>query len=229
MKLLISALGAALIATVAPAHAEDQTGVVFAGGSAGSGESAYGGVVVALPGGRLGKGLAARVSGNGGTYRYTGGTGSIEGRYVGGDIAVVYQMSGAWGWNNFSIGPRVTHTTLTPGDPGNKRVGTRLDVGVQADGAVDGTQWRVGWFGALGVRDQAYQARIQIGRKLGDRYRIGMESGVLGDSSFSRQSAGGFVSLPFGKAAEFQIGGGALFQKGRTAHAYGSLSLSSTF
>ncbi|MEO0033232.1 MAG: hypothetical protein RIS94_2990 [Pseudomonadota bacterium] len=239
MKPWIATLGVALAAAVTPAHAEDQTsqdqttqdqtGVVFAGGSAGSGESAYGGVVVALPGGRLGKGLAVRVSGNAGTYRYTAGVTPIKGRYVGGDAAIVYQMSGPWGWNNLSIGPRITDTKLTPGDPGNRRTGTRVDVGLQADGALDGAQWRLGWFGAWGVRDQAYQARFQIGRKLPNRYRIGVEGGVLGDSSFDRQSAGAFVAVPMGKSAELQLAGGALFQKGRSAHAYAGLSLSSTF
>ncbi|MDR2858071.1 MAG: hypothetical protein LBV50_09515, partial [Novosphingobium sp.] len=79
---------------------------------------ALAGAMVALGDGGLGHGLALRVSANGGHYTYDAGGNRIEADYAGGEAAIVYQTSGTWGWANFSVGPRYTHTGLTPADPG---------------------------------------------------------------------------------------------------------------
>lgn len=233
-RLSVGALLALLCLAAAPARAQEASqdapkGVWFAGGMVSDASSAYAGVVYALPDARLGKGLAIRATVNAGDFDYVAAPGRIEGRYAGGDIALVYQFSGSWGWANVSAGPRISDITLSPVDPGNRRRGTRIDLGVQADGALDGPRWRVAWLAGVGANDEAYNLRAQIGRKLGDgRRRIGVEAGAQGDPFFSNTSVGGFVALPLGKA-EVQLSAGVLDQEGQGGRAYGGLSISRVF
>lgn len=224
----ILALAAAATLSASAAGATTPTGVWFAGGTVSESSSAYAGAVVALPGGRLGRGLALRGSVNAGQYEYDAGGVRIDADYGGGEVALVYQMSGAWGWANVSAGPRFTHTSLSPADPGNDRRGSRWDLGLQTDGARDGEKWRLGWFASLGPFDGAYQARVQIGRKL-DGTRVGIEGGVQGDPSYTKAMLGGFVATPVAGALELHIGAGATEQAGRGPRAYGTIGLSRVF
>lgn len=221
-----------LMASVQPLQAQDETptGVWFTGGTISDSTSVYAGAIKALPGARLGKGLALRGSLNGGTYSYDAAVTKIDAKYVGGEVAAVYQFSGSWGWANVSAGPRYTYTDLSPSDPGNKREGSRWDVGVQTDGALDGPDWRLGWAGSVGPFDGAYEARVQVGRKLaGQKYRMGLEGGVMGNPTYSKSIAGAFVAASVAKNMDLQLGAGATFQEGRKAHPYGAIGLSRVF
>ena len=212
------------------AHAETPTGVWFTGGTVSDTLSAYGGAIVSLPGARLGKGLALRGSVNGGTYSYDLSAGEVDAKYAGAEAALVYQGSGPWGWANVSVGPRYTHTSLSPDDPGNKSSGSRWDVGLQTDGAFDGRAWRLSWVGSIGPIDGAYEARAQLGRKIGaQKYRIGIEGGIMGNPSYSKGIAGAFAAAAIGRDMELQVGGGVTIQEGRAAKPYGSVGLSQLF
>lgn len=229
IRLFMTVLLGASLGTGA-AHAKAPTGVWFLGGSVSESPSGYAGVVKSLPGASLGHGLAVRVSASGGRYEYDAGPTRIKADYGGGEAAMVYQLSGKWGWANVSAGPRFTHTSLSPDDPGNDLRGSRWDLGLQTDGAFDGAQWRLGWFGTFGVDKQAYQARLQLGRKLTSRsMRIGVEAGVQGDPSYKKALVGGFVATGSGRNIELQVAGGITEQKGRGPRAYGSLGLSRVF
>ncbi|HKR93166.1 cellulose biosynthesis protein BcsS [Novosphingobium sp.] len=229
-KTILAALAAGTCLASQNANADDLTGVWFVGGSIDQGQSAYGGAIVALPGARLGSGLALRASAVAGNYEYVTGGQKIEGDYTGGEVALVYQTSGHWGWASFSAGPRVTDTRLKPVDPGNKRLGTRVDAAFQTDGALDGRQWRASWQASYAVNDEAYQTQIRLAHKFGDgRYRLGVEGGVLGDPSFRKANGGLHAALPLTGRAEIQLGGGLTFQEGRNAKPYGSVGISSVF
>ncbi|MFQ5562438.1 MAG: cellulose biosynthesis protein BcsS [Parvularculaceae bacterium] len=89
------------IGVCSAARAEPYHGVAFAGGSVSDNDSGYGGVIVAAPGASLGHGFAVKAAVNGGRYDYLGGVGHVEAKYYGGQLAFVYQWSGAWGWANF--------------------------------------------------------------------------------------------------------------------------------
>jgi hypothetical protein len=218
----LAALGAC------PVAAEDR-GVVYAGLSAGDGIGGFAGAVVALPGGRLGKGLAVRGGANAGEYSYVSGGGDVEARYVGAEVALVYQASGDWGWANFGAGPRVTDTRLSPNDPGNRLRGTRLDAAVGTDGAY-GDRWRLGWFASFGINNRAYVTQLRLGRRLGtSATRVGIEGGVQGDRSYTRGSAGGFLSAALGKGMEGVISVGLSEQAGRNARPYAGIAVSKVF
>lgn len=212
------------------ASADDLQGVWFAGGTVSDKASTYAGVVYSLPGSRLGRGLAVRASANYGEYQYDSAGLTINGRYAGGEIALVYQTSRPWGWANFSVGPRVTNTKLNPIDPENARRGTRYDVGLQTDGARDWDGVRARWYGAVGPFDGTYQARLQLGPKFGGgRYEAGLEGAVIGDPSFNKESLGAYVALPVADRIQAQLGSGATFQKANKTRVYASIGLSSVF
>lgn len=230
MRIGLALASMALCALPSAAYAKELEGVWFLGGAFSDTASSYAGVVYSLPGSHLGHGLAVRASGNLGGYRYQSATTTIDGRYVGGELALVFQTSGSWGWANLSVGPRVTHTSLNPIDLTNSRRGTRYDVGLQTDGARDWPGLRARWFGALGPFDGAYQARVQAGPKFGKgRYEFGLEAAIIGDPSFKKEMFGAYVDLPLSGNIHTQIGSGVAFQKNRDTQAYGAIGLSSVF
>jgi len=206
------------------------TGVVYAGGSAGDGINGYAGGVVALPGSRLGHGFAVRADVNGGDYRYDANGQEISARYFGSDVALVYQTSGKWGWANFSVGPRVTDTRISPIDPANRLRGTRVDVGLQTDGTV-GDEWCASWFVSLGVIDLAYITQVR-GSRLVDRRsntQLGLEGGVQGDRHYNRRNVGVFASTRISGKFQGVLSAGGSKQRDRPAKPYVSIGLSRVF
>lgn len=226
VPVLAVAIAASCLSTAALAQ---DRGVIFAGGSAGDGAGGYAGALVALPGDSLGNGLAVRASVNGGTYRYQANQ-RIKARYLGAEVALVYQHSGSWGWANVAAGPRIADTRLRPDDPGNKLRGTRLDVGVQTDGAL-GDQWRLGWFGSWGIRNESYVAQLRLTRLVdpGRQLRLGVEGILQGDPTYKRGSLGAHVAFRLTGPWEAQLSAGASEQAGRDARPYASLGLSRLF
>jgi hypothetical protein len=220
----------AIVATAPGAALAQDRGVIYAGGGVGEGRNVYAGGVIALPGATLGNGLAIRGGGSAGSYRYVSAGNEVEGDYVSGEVALVYQTSGQWGWANFGAGPRVTDTNLNRPDPANERVGTRWDVALQADGAL-GYRWRLGWFGSIGVRDKAYISEARFGPLVDERSqtRMGLEAGVAGDETYTRGSLGLFASTQIADKTEIRLSGGASEQRGRKARPYAALALSRTF
>lgn len=211
------------------ASAQDR-GVVYAGGGIGDGRNVYAGGVIALPGGRLGRGLAIRGGGAAGSYVYDSGTAEIDGNFASAEVALVYQTSGEWGWANFGAGPRVTNTSLTPNDPNNRLAGTRFDVGLQTDGAL-GYRWRLGWFGSLGVNDEIYFTNLSFGPLVDEpsQTRIGVEAGIAGDETFTRRNYGVFASTRIASKTELRVSGGLNDQRGLRDQAYATVALSKVF
>lgn len=219
----------AAAATAGAANAQDR-GVAYAGGSAGDGANAYAGALVALPGGRLGEGLAIRAGVSRGEYRYRANDERIDARYIGAELALAIQASGDWGYASASAGGRVTDTDLSPVDTGNRLRGTRFDFALQTDGAV-GNAWRLGWFGSLGVNDRTYITQLRFSRLVDETAgtRIGVEGGLQGDRTYDRDSLGAFASTRLGSRWEALVSGGATFQEGRDARPYVTLSASRVF
>jgi len=227
--LMISIASWAILASQA-VHAQDLEGVWFVGGAVSDSSNAYGGIVQALPGSRLGDGLAVRAAVTGGRYRYDADDANIVGKYLGGEIAVVMQKSGEWGWANFSLGPRVTDTSLSPGDPSNDRSGTRFDLGLQSDGTFKFGTFRTHWYGAFGPADKTYNGRVQLGRVLqNERYELGIDGRLVGDPSFAQQTLGGYLVAPLTDAINVELGSGIVWNDANEKDAYASVSFSSVF
>lgn len=205
------------------AAAETYHGVGFAGGTFGAhNAAAYTGALVALPGGKLGRGVAMRASLNGGRYDYVANAVRVEGDYRGAEAALVYQTSGRWGWANFSAGPRLTTLELSPHDPSNNRRGTRLDLGLQIDGGLELPKWRVNWLGSLATTDTAYLTQISLGRVIerSRQTRLGAEVSLQGDKRYARGSVGSYVATRIGRNVEGRIAAGLSHQKDRERQPY---------
>jgi hypothetical protein len=227
---LAGALTALLLGSAA--SAEPYTGVAFAGAAAGDGLSGYAGIVHALPGNALGKGLAVRGSISGGSFEYESNAVEIDGRFASGEAALVYQLSGTWGWANVSAGARLSDVKLSPNDPSNDRQGTRVDLALQSDGAVLlDSAWRMGWLGSLGVRDRTYFGRADIGRVIAPRSqtRLGLEAGVQGDPRYRSATLGLFAATRLARSFEGRISAGASDREGRRPKPYATLGVSLLF
>jgi hypothetical protein len=219
---------AAALLIPAPVVAEAYHGVGFAGVTLGSHESAgYAGAVVALPSGELGRGVAVRASLNGGRYEYVANGLKVEADYRGAEAALVYQMSGRWGWANFSAGPRLTKLQLSPRDPNNDRRGTELDLGLQVDGGWELREWRATWLSSIAVSDRAYLTQLALGRaiKASRQTRLGAEVGVQGDKHYTKISAGSFAASPLGHNVEGRVAAGLSHQRDREIQPYLSAAM----
>jgi len=205
------------------------TDVWFAGGDFSDSASLYGGSVVSMPGSSLGHGLAVRTSAGFGRYNYDASGTKISGKYVSAEAALVHQSSGKWGWVNFSVGPRFSHTTLSPVDPKNGLRGSRVDVAVQSDGALDSRRSRLNWLASYGFRDESYLGKLEFALKAGHGMAYGIQTGIVGDPSYHRFNAGGLIRISFGHQIDFEVGGGLATQPGRTTRPYLSVGLSQVF
>lgn len=224
------ALALAALFTSVPAVAEPHRGVVYTGGTISEGVSGYAGAVASLPGAELGNGAMIKAGVASGRYVYNASGTKIVGKYISADVALGYQFSSQWGWANVSAGPHHSETALSPEDPANERRGSRWDLNVQSDGALDGRAWRLGWYGSYGAIDETYQARLQLGRRTGaGDLRIGVEAGVQGDPSYTRRFAGAFASTLIGENLDLLVAAGASDQAGRSARPYGSIAISKLF
>ncbi|QPQ54976.1 cellulose biosynthesis protein BcsS [Allosphingosinicella flava] len=222
----------ALLLSAAPLAAqENRDGVLFFGGSAGDGVSAYAGGLVSLPGARLGQGFALRGSANAGRYKYQQGVATVEADYVGAEAALVYQTSAPWGWANFSAGPRLTDTSLSPRDPANERSGTRVDAVIGAEGNYRTGGWSLGWYGNAGLFDETYYTQLRAGHRIDSAGRafLGIEGGFQGDPSYDSRNIGLFYARDFSDAWNVQLSGGIRDQEGRKVKPYAAIGLSRLF
>ncbi|AKM10677.1 cellulose biosynthesis protein BcsS [Croceicoccus naphthovorans] len=224
--------GAACLGFSGAAMAQEtpDDGVVYAGATVGDGYNAYAGAVVALPGASLGNGLAIRGGVSVGEYRYDSEGARIEAEYKAAELALVHQSSGAWGWANFSVGPRVTDTDTDPTDPGNKREGTRFDAAVTTDGAA-GNNWRLGWFGSYALGDEAYYAQLRFGPLLdaSSQTRVGVEGSLQGDETYDRHAYGLFASTAIARNMELRLSGGIGKTDGSDSDGYAAIAISRLF
>lgn len=225
-------IGLAAVLLIAEKAAAEAGGAAFAGYTAGDGMSGYVGVVHALPGGQLGRGLAVRGTASAGTYRYDANGQRIEARYTGSEMALVYQTSGDWGWSNISAGPRLVDINLSPSDSSSRRQGTRVDLGVQADGTlfID-SSWRLSWIGSMGVREGAYRGRLGFSRVIDHERRtnLGVETAIQGDPTYRSTSIGMFTGTKLGTNSDVQFAAGASLQDGRAVKPYATIGLSLLF
>lgn len=213
-----------------PAAAKNR-GVVFVGGSASDAYNVHGGAVVALPGEQLGRGLALRISGSTGKYHYSSDGVGINGEYNSGEMALVYQSSGTWGWANLSAGPRITHLKLVPADPHNPGAGTRWETASQADGQLGTGSFNMGWLASYGFSQKAFLFQLRPGKVLdnGPISKVGLEAVVQGDTRYSARGAGLFANSRLTEQTEIRAAVGATDQAGREPKPYFSLALATLF
>lgn len=218
--------GVALLAS-APAAAQERT-TIFGGVNFGEDEDAYAGATIALPGGRIGDGWAVRTSFSGSQYEYQTNGVEIEGKEVRGEVAILRQWSGPWGYVDFGVGARYVNTDLSPDDPGNERDGGRWAPTLSATGQRIAGPWRVAGFASTGIGDDDYFVRGELTRAVSSQVRLGVEAGADGDPSYERQRVGAVVSFAPAETWEVTFAAGALYADTDDG-AYGAISFSHRF
>lgn len=200
--------------SAAPDRAEAQSAMapsttIYGGGEVGGDKSAYLGVVAPLPGATQTQGWAVRGVVSGGRYDYETQGVEIEGEYVQGDVFLVRQNAGAWGYVNFGVGARYTDTDLSPNDPGNDRNGSKADAVLTADGVRRFGAWETGAYAEYGVRMQAYFLRADVTRAVGGAgLRLGVEGAIEGDENYDKQRVGAVAVLQRSDALSFRVSAG---------------------
>lgn len=182
-----------LILAASAASAQDQR-VVFLGGEVGEDAAGYFGVTWAMPGSRVGRGWAMRGTASAGRYDYDSTAGTVDAEFVQGDLVLLHQASGAWGYFNVGGGARITDTDLEPADPGNQRQGSNWDAVLTADGMRYVGDWRFGGYGSYGVDMREYYLRGEVTRRIGSGpFRAGLEVLADGDENYDRSGGGALL------------------------------------
>jgi hypothetical protein len=184
-----------LPAAIAPVARADT--LYLAGGEHGVNSSyAFAGAIVPLPGNTLGSGFAARLWGDYLTYHYNSGGTKIDASGWGGEIAGVYQFSGAWGWSNLSLGARYRDTHLSPDDLGNRARGSHVYLTVQGDGGYNiDSFWQLRGIASYTSTVTGYFVQPTIDRAISDRLRLGLDATFQGDQSYRQISGGANLTI----------------------------------
>jgi hypothetical protein len=209
-----------------PARAD---ALILTGGEYGAHSSyAYVGAIVPLPGQALGSGFGMRLWGDYVGYDYASGPSTVEAAGWGGELAAVYQLSGAWGWSNFSAGVRYRDTELSPDDPNNAARGAKAYLTLQIDGAFNVTsRWRLRGIANYTSTIDGYFVQPAIDRALSDSLRVGIDATFQGDKSYKQVAAGLNLTVAIDPRRSFGIRAGAS-DNGNDTGLYGGVSLAWT-
>jgi hypothetical protein len=189
---------ALVVASVLPvsAYADE---IYLAGTQFGANSSySYAGAILPLPGNVAGSGFAARFWGDYLTYDYRSGATKIDASGWGGEVAGVYQFSGAWGWSNLSAGGRYRDTSFSPDDPGNRARGSRLYLTLQADGGYNiDSNWQFRGIASYLSNVTGYFVQPTIDRSIWNGLRAGIDATFQGDRSYKQVYVGANLSIAF--------------------------------
>jgi hypothetical protein len=188
-------LSVALSAVMSPSARAD---VLYLSGAEHGSNSSYAfvGSIIPLPGNTLGSGFAVRLWGDYLAYDYKSGTTTIEGSGWGGEVAGVYQFSGAWGWSNLSLGTRYRDTKYHPDDLSNRARGGHVNFTLQGDGGYNiDASWRLRGIASYTSTVTGYFVQPGVDRAVSNTVRIGLDATFQGDKSYKQVSGGANVSI----------------------------------
>lgn len=207
LKVLLAGL-----ASTAMAQSWAQERVVLTGVEASrDNQYAYLGVVLPLPGNRLGQGVVQRYWLDYIAYRYDKlPQQKIDTRVAGGEAALGYQQSSANSWWGAYLGARYSNTRLSPDDPDNDDRGWRLRAKLQFEGETSLVSgWRVNGIASHLIGDANYWARLRLQTTLKNRWHSGPEVIVLGDSNYSAYKVGAFLgNIKLGESTALMLKAG---------------------
>ena len=204
--------------------------VVFAGAQADvRAEFVNVGATLAAPSGAIGHGLAVRASVYGGTYNYGANGQRIDAHFSGAELDALWQVSSNSFWMNTGPGVRYAHTTLSPIDPNNRRLGSKTELALTTDGGKASGIWRADWYASYGTQLKDYQVRADLTHHVQGRWRVGAEAGVEGDPTYFIRRAGVFTGYALDKRSEVQVSGGWSDGAGRGQGGYMRLGIYRTF
>jgi hypothetical protein len=180
---------AAFMSSIAGARAGT---IAIAGGEGGAKSSyAYAGVVVPVGEQNDHGGWAVRASADRLGYSYESGANQIDARAYGGEVAVVRQWHGGWGWANASAGVRTRDTKFSPDDPSNESRGRHTDVAVETQGrAHAGGGNDVTWLASHSIDQRDTLARAGVDHAVSNDTRLGIDLTRFSGQHYGENQAG---------------------------------------
>lgn len=173
----------ALLAWTCCARAES----VVVGGGAFSTQTraAYAGVVLPLPGGRLGDGWSQSLFATGIRYQYPLGGRTIDGTATGLKYGLLRQYPLTGGSLGLGGGLNWHHTGLSPDDPANRNRGGRLRPSAELQWRSEPERaWRSQLFGQYVFGERSHLLIGFVGRRLGTGVAIGPQFSTGGDPNY---------------------------------------------
>lgn len=169
----------------------------------------YGGVVIPLPGSRLGGGLVQRYWIDRLTYRYEKDGREIHALAPGVEASLGLQGSGRRGWWGVYAGLAFRDTRLSPDDPGARARGSQLRPKGQVEGALDVGSLRVYANASYLFGLQAHWLRAVVDKEVLGGVRAGPEVTIQGDPDYDARKVGCSVSgLPLLDLAHLGLSAG---------------------
>ena len=199
-------------------------------GTGGTAESGYGyGGAVWSPRGLYGAGWRFKSVAGGGTYRYRGGVGLVDGQFGFGEVMAGYQ----WRFDPITFkaygGLHIEDHDLQRPDPSNPVQGTKAGVKGQAELWADLA--RLGFVSVdagLSSLYASYSAKARVGIWIWNDLALGPEAGAIGNEEYDQGRVGAFARARLGGFAAVFGGGWAQDFDGE-GRPYLLLSLESKF
>lgn len=216
-------LAAVMLATWTPGCAHAQSNVdeptfdLFSGSDVTANtNSAYVGGSYAFGNSLYGSGFRLKAAGGYGFYDYGGvatfGGATLDARVAGrqnfAEAALGYQLRMGFATIRSYLGVQTGDHHLTPNDPGNPVRGR--ETGPKATIETWFDLGRSAWVSSDASYTTAfdeYRASVRVGRRLGPKVAIGLESAAIGNAAYDEGRGGGFVELRFGNTAMTISGG----------------------
>lgn len=173
---------------------------------------AYLGMVLPLPGQRLGQGLVQRYWLDYTTYRYEKTPGQdIDAKVAGVEAALGYQNGSERGWWSAYLGGRYGNTRLNPNDFENEDRGGELNFKLQLEGeSALSSAWRVNGIVSHLIGQSSYWSRLRVQTVLSNQLLFGPELVAQGDPRYHLYKLGLFVGgIKLGHDAALTVKAGA--------------------
>lgn len=156
---------------------------------------AYLGMVLPLPGQKLGQGLVQRYWVDYVAYRYEKTpTQLVDAKVAGAEAALGYQHGNASGWWGAYLGARLGYAHLSPDDPGNEDRGTHWRAKLQIEGETEVTPaWRFNAIASHLLGNDNYWVRVRAQTALANQWFIGPELIAQGAPNYRAYKIGAFV------------------------------------
>ena len=214
----ICLLGAGLLlASLAPAAAQDPHGEIFTGlDASNNATTGYLGAGYAFGKGLYAPGWRVRAVGSLGRYDYRGtlfGGGSDLGTSFDGDASygaalLGYQFRADALIVKLFAGVEAEDQSISPRDPANAVQGSAVGLKLVMESWLDVSPlWFLSADAAYGTAFQQYWSLARVGRRVGPRLSLGLEGGALGNEEYDAGRGGGFVRADL-RAVELTLSGG---------------------
>lgn len=165
------------------------------------------------------------------SYTYDKGGEKIHGEALGGEGALGYRNSGAWGWWAAFAGLLYRDTHFSPDDPDSRARGGVFRAKLQLEGERNLTdRWRANAIISFVPGQNSYWTRARVLYRFGNIISTGPEVIGLGDPDYNIQQFGWtVVGIPIASRLQVNLRGGGRIIQGVGTVGYGGVEIGYPF